>query len=108
MPKDIPSNEIINYRLDNIENRISSLENKIVKVMSDNHGSANNINMEILNLLMSYIKSDHKNHNVQPLNNDSTINDSTNDVIHNTKDLHTTKTESHKMQINAFNRMGTL
>lgn len=104
MPKDIPSNEIINYRLDIIENRISSLEDRIDRILSDNRGSSNNINMEIFNLLMSYIKSDHKNHNVQPINNDST----NNDTIHNTKDLNTVKPELHKMQINAFNRMGTL
>lgn len=104
MPKDIPSNEIINYRLNIIESRISQLEDRIDRIISDNRGSSNNINMEILNLLMSYIKSDHQNHNIQQIHNDSSHNDTAN----NTKETNTASTDLHKMQINAFNRMGTL
>lgn len=104
MPKDIPSSEIINYRLNILENRIASLDQRIDSLISDNSGSSNKINMEILNLLMSYIKSDHQNHNI--VNNNNLQNN--NEPNTNKKDNKNTEADLHKMQINAFNRMGTL
>jgi uncharacterized protein YigA (DUF484 family) len=47
--------EFINYRLDILENRIASIEKRIDSLMPINNNN-NNINMELLQMVMSMVK----------------------------------------------------
>lgn len=59
MPKDnTQSNEIVSYRLDIIEKRIATIEKRLDAIVTNNGGGSNEkINMELLNMLMSFIKT---------------------------------------------------
>lgn len=77
MPKEIiQSNKIVSYRLDIIENRITTIEKRLDALVTTNNGGGSNekINMELLNMLMSFIKTplgDHHTHHPQPRHHDN-------------------------------------
>lgn len=88
MPKDnIQSNEIVSYRLDMIEKRITTIENRLNSIVTNNNsgGSNEKINMELLNMLMSFIKNplgdSHQNHPPHQPNHHDNFKDNVNDNI---------------------------
>lgn len=107
MPRDSNSSlEIINYRLDTLEKRLTFLEQKIDLLSVDNNSSSNKINMEILNILMSYIKSDQQSR--VPVCNDNKDCNKPRETIDEITEATEHKNRHEINKLHTINRLGTL